>query len=763
MAGRCSGCAFDDRAIHCLASPSGGGRRCIPVRHPGNAVICLVDGRSGGRRARRVDGQPAVSAVAIVLCLATARAALGGPATEGGQSKAPATGLPQSSGELQEVMVTAERRGLIGQAATSSQGLVVNDELALTPAFRPAQLLETTPGLVVTSHSGEGKANQYLLRGVNLDHGTDLAIMVDGMPFNQPTHAHGQGYADLNFMIPELATNLKFTKGPYFAQAGDFASIGSVEVGYVDLTPDQVTVSAGSLGFERMLASGSTKLGPGHVLGALELQHYDGPWRSPDDQRKLNSVLRYSTETDDRGYSLTAMFSHDLWNSTTDQPTRAISSGLVSRFGSLDPSDGGQTQRASVSARYHNAVVGGLLSASAYLVTSHLTLWNDFTHILTDPVNSDQEAQRDDRTIVGGAADILQSATVLGVSQQIRIGVQARGDSIVASRLPTRNRELLSASAHPVGFSERDRVRLASVGLYAEASSRWRGWLRTVLGVREDYVHESSRGSNPGRAAQQLLQPKASVILAAGEATEFYLNAGRGFHTDDVRGLNLARVAGLAGAPLMARSNGEEVGMRRLFGSRLSTTLTVFCIDFASETTYNPDAGQDVAGPPSRRYGAELNLTYQALRWLEFYTSTASTHVRYRAQYSDGTGHVGTFIPDAPNVIASFAAYIKNRGAWSGGLDYRYFGAHSLTPDNAVRGDGYGELNSNIRFEFATGLIFGVGLYNVLNVRANAAEFWYVDRLPGESAGGVAGVHVHPLERRSVRLSVSRSFGGARS
>src|ERR1700761_745563 len=243
---------------------------------------------------------------------------------------------------IETVTVTAERRQLMGTALTSSQGVVVNDELALTPAYRAGQMLETVPGLVVTAHSGEGKANEYLLRGFSLDHGTDLAVSVDGMPINERTHAHGQGYTDLNFMIPELATNIQYTKGPYFAAKGDFASVGTVDIGYLDHIDNQVNVSAGTMGFERLFTAGSRDLGEGTVLGALELQHYDGPWDSPDNQRKLNAVLRYSEGTQEDGYSLTAMYYGGLWNATTDQPERAITEGLIGRFGTLDPSDGGQ-------------------------------------------------------------------------------------------------------------------------------------------------------------------------------------------------------------------------------------------------------------------------------------------------------------------------------------------------------------------------------------------------------------------------------------
>jgi len=235
---------------------------------------------------------------------------------------------------LQEVVVTAERRDLLGTTTTASEGVVVNDELALTPAYRPGQLLETVPGLQVTSHSGEGKANQYLMRGYNLDHGTDLSVAVDGMPVNSPTHAHGQGYTDLNFMIPELATNIHFTKGTYYADRGDFASVGSIRLSYLNRIEDQINLTGGNFGFRRLFAAGSVDLGSigiglrqgagtgaahgsrpalgGNLLAALELQHYDGPWDNPDDQRKMNAVLRYSQGDEQQGGSLTGMFYHKI-------------------------------------------------------------------------------------------------------------------------------------------------------------------------------------------------------------------------------------------------------------------------------------------------------------------------------------------------------------------------------------------------------------------------------------------------------------------
>ena len=671
----------------------------------------------------------------------------------------PAQAETDTTDSVQEVVVTAARRELIGTTSTASEGIVVNDELALTPAFRPGQLLETVPGLQVTSHSGEGKANQYLMRGYNLDHGTDLAVSVDGMPINNPTHAHGQGYTDLNFMIPELATNIKYTKGTYYASQGDFASVGSIHLGYLNRIDDQVNLTAGNLGFQRVFTAGSTAAGGGNVLGALELQHYDGPWDNPDDQRKVNAVLRYSNGDDRDGTSLTAMFYHGLWNATTDQPERAVEEGLIGRFGTLDPSDGGRAQRASLSGQYHASIGEGLFNANAYLVNTQLTLWNDFTHFLVDPLNGDQEAQTENRVVAGGSASYQLPVRVFGVGTELVSGVQTRYDINDVSRLPTADRTPLPASADPLNFSETDHVHLVDLSVYEQATSHWTDWFRTVIGVREDYIHGIDSGTNAGTADQSLFQPKASLIFTPAATTELYLSAGRGFHSDDLRGVTQAAATGRHGAPLIAMQKGEELGMRQeLAQGKITVTLSVFNLDAESETTYDPDAGEDSAGPASQRYGYEINLTYQALQWLEFYASYSGDHARFKADLEDGTGHAGRFLPNAPFGTGSFNVYVRNLGPWSGGLEYRYLGREPLTPDDQIQSHGYGEWNADVRFAFAESWRVGLGLYNILDHRADAAEFWYIDRLRGEPADGVADLHAHPLEPLAVRLTLAKTF-----
>lgn len=660
--------------------------------------------------------------------------------------------------ELQEITVTAERLGLLGTASTASEGIIVNEELQLTPAFRVAQLLETVPGLQVTSHSGEGKANQYLLRGYNLDHGTDLGTFVDDMPVNEPSHAHGQGYTDLNFLIPELATNVTYTKGPYYANEGDFATVGSVHINYLNALVPQISWTDGTLIYQRLFAGGSVGVGGGNFLGALELQHYNGPWVNPDELHKINAVMRYSVGDATDGFSLTAMEYHGTWNATTDQPERAVEQGLIGRYGSLNPTDGGQAQRTSLTAQIFKPVIGGELHANAYVFGNHLTLWNDFTHFLIDPAHGDQEEQHEDRTAVGGSISYSQAAPLFGLQNDVIAGLATRNDLIDVLRLPTEDRTVIPAADDPLNFSETDTVRLSSLSAYAQTTTHWTDWLRSVLGYRYDTQYGSDKGTNTGTASDHLLAPKGSLIFRPVELTEFYVSAGRGFHSDDLRGVTAAQSARIAGAPLIARQSGEEIGVRQQFTRSFAMTAAFYTLHAESETTYDPDVGFDSAGPGSRRRGYEVNLTYQALRWLEFYGSYSGNHARYTAPFEDGTGHVGEYLSNAPFATGSFNIYVKNLHAWSGSLGYRYLSSYPLSSDDAVQGHGYGIWSGDAHYLFGSGWSLGIGLYNLADKQADAAEFWYIDRLRGEPAAGVADVHVHALEGRSGRLTIAKTF-----
>ena len=699
--------------------------------------------------------------------------------------------------QLQEVTVTAQRLALLGNASTASEGVVDDQELQQTPQYRPGQLLETVPGLIVTLHSGEGKANQYLMRGYNLDHGTDLETYVDGMPINQPTHAHGQGYTDLNFVIPELADGLTYTKGPYYATVGDFGAVGSVRVSYRDTIPDEVTASAGTLGFERVLAAGSTALGGGNLLAAVEGQHYNGPFTTPDEQRKENAVLRYSEGDEHNGYSLTGMYYHDNWTNTTDVPLRAISAGLIDWFGSLNPTDGGHAQRASLSVNANAQWGEGEFSATGFFIYNRLHLFNDFTHYLIDPIHGDQEDQFENRRAFGGSAQYALPFTLGSVKNELAAGVLTRYDLLAVGRLPSEDQVPFWSGSDPVSYYNNDQVYLFAGAAYLQATTRWNSWFRSVLGLRDDYqhgtdidylaaLHAEAGYTNGGTKQQSLLQPKASLIFTANPRLEFYASVGEGFHSADLRGVNQDRSVdlGLPNTPLLAAQWGEEVGFRAQPHNNLALTFAVYNLWQQSETIIDPDVGANSAGPPSRRYGYEINVTYAINRWLEFYGSYCGDHSRFTHPFDDGTGHLGEYITDAPKATAEGALYLKPVGHWSGALNFRYLGNYPLssgpcvnsaavhdfpgvatscanapTALGQVNGEGFGQFNLDVRYTANSGWITSLGLYNLLDKRAAAAEFWYADRLQSEIPtypDGRADVHEHPLEPFMARLTITK-------
>src|SRR5580698_1698671 len=460
---------------------------------------------------------------------------------------------------LAEITVTAARIELIGKASTASEGLVADQEIQLAPTYRPGQLLETVPGLIVTLHSGEGKANQFLLRGYNLDHGTDLQTDVDDMPINQPTHAD----------------EINYTKGPYYANVGDFGAVGSVRMSYRDTIEDQVSATLGTLGFQHILAAGSQTLGIGTLLAGVEMQHYDGPFVTPDDARKENLVMRYSGGDAQSGYSATAMYYHQIWTNTTDIPIRAITEDLVpNRFGTLDPTDGGQAQRASPSLEYHANLGNGVLSTSGFFIYNQLHLFNDFTHFLFDPVHGDQEDQFENRRVTGGAASYALPMLIGSIQNEITAGVLTRYDLLGVGRLPSEDQQPMISGNDPASFYNHDQVYLFAGGAYVQAVTRWTPYFRSVLGLRDDYqhgtdidylaeLHEAAGYTNGGTAQQSLLQPKGSLIFTPTDSLEFYLSIGRGFHSADLRGVNQDESVdlGLPHSNLLSKQEGQEIGV----------------------------------------------------------------------------------------------------------------------------------------------------------------------------------------------------------
>jgi len=707
------------------------------------------------------------------------------PALLSGTALAADPPAPDASGQtLEEIVVTASRQNLIGRAATASQGSVTQEELDLRPVYRVGQLLETVPGLVVTVHSGEAKAYQYLLRGVNLDHGIDFANFLDDMPVNRPSNAHGQGYSDLNFAIPQLLAGVDYTKGPYFAELGDFASVGSEHMRLLDELSNQIEVSAGTLGDDEVFAGGTLHFGDGsRLLGAADLSRVDGPFDHPDNFRKIALAARYSRGTDLDGYSLTALYYKGQGRFSTDQPLRAIQAGIIGLYGTLDPTDGAQSSRWSLSGHYAASGDDWKLATNAYAIHSTQVLWNDFTHFLNDPVNGDQEQQDETRDTFGGTIAYTQTLTFGDIASDTTLGVQERYDTEYVDRRHTRQRVVLDYcndgnGAYSIGnpACTADLVDLDSTALYLSNTTHWLPWLRSTIGVREDYAYGSDHSlltRFDGAAHQYLFQPKGNVTLGPWYDTELYISTGKGFHSDDIRGVLASTPAegvplAIGRVPLLARTYGEEFGIRNNSIPHLQIQLALFRQDYASEAIYNQDVGLDEATAPSRRQGFEFSAQYHPFDWLELKTDLAMTKARYfkseqalRAVYQI-TG--GTYISNAPDYTLSFGVLVDNLGPWFGSAEMRILGPYPLTDGPAnPRGHGYTETNIDVGYKITDKLKVQVAIFNLFNQTAYSSEFYYATNVNAAEAAkyGTAGVddfQVHPLEPISARFTITADF-----
>ncbi len=645
--------------------------------------------------------------------------------------------------------------GDVRPAIAASEKNFTGEELAARPISRVGEVLEAVPGLIVTQHSGEGKANQYFLRGFNLDHGTDLAITVDGMPVNMRTHGHGQGYADINFLIPELIGGLNVKKGPYFADQGDFSSAGAISIDYLRGLPKNFAeLTFGSFGHQRAVAGGSIKAGDGTLIAAIEGQRYDGPWEVPDNIKKLNGVIRYAQGTVTDGFTLTAMGYTNRWTSTDQVAQRAIDQGVIGRLGSLDPTDGGRSSRASLSSNWAKSSDIGQTRANAYVIHSTLQLFNNFTYFLDDPVNGDQFSQRDQRTLFGLNASQSFNISFAGLPVETRIGLQTRGDDIKVGLFKTMQRNFLSTVRD-------DKVFEGSVGVWSDTTVRWTDWLRTTAGVRTDYFSgkvASDTPENSGNASATRTSPKVGLVLGPWYRTEFYANAGYGLHSNDIRGATITvdpidKVTPQDRVPLLVRSKGAEAGIRTQALPGLTSAVAVFMLNFESELLFVGDAGTTEASRPSRRVGVEWTNNYKVLPWMSLDFDFAYT----RARFSD-IDPAGNFIPGAPALVTSGGLTFGEATGWFGAFKARYFGPRPLIEDDSVRSLKSLVFNARAGYRFDNGVRVQLDVFNLLNTRTNQIEYFYVSRLPGESLDGVGGRHVHPVEPTAVRVTIAGQF-----
>lgn len=658
--------------------------------------------------------------------------------------------------DLSPLTVTGRLDDLVGRAPTASVGYVGFRDLLRRPMAREGELLETVPGMILTQHSGGGKSNQMFVRGFNLDHGTDFATRVEGMPLNLPSHAHGQGYTDLNILVPEFVDNVEYSLGNYYADIGDFGSAGGAHVRLLrSLDRPLFVVGAGEDGHRRAVTAASAPVGrTGTFFAGVEARTYDGPWDVPEDLRKISGMARLSFEGSRDRYSVLAMAYDNEWQASDQIPARAVDEGIISRFGQIDETLGGASSRYSVSASWNRTGDRSSHRIEAYGVRYSLDLFSNFTYGLDDPAGGDQFRQEDDgRTTLGLRAAHRRAVELGGLEHRWTVGTELRRDraDVILSR--TRGRET-------VGIVRSDDVTQSSAGLHTEFETPWSDRWTTTVGLRADLYRfqvESDRAENTGDADDGIVSPKASLAYRAGDDTELYLAAGLGFHSNDARGTvtTVDPATGDATDPVdpLVRSRGAEVGVRTSAWSGLRTTASLWTVEVDSELLFVGDAGTTEASDGSRRLGFTL-----ANFWRIDPTWSADLDLSLtRARFVDVNPEFDRIPGALENVLAMGVSRDPVADGVFGSVRLRRFGAYPLVEDDAVRADAASLVNAQLGVRLGD-LRVGVAVFNLFDETHSDIQYFYASRLPGEPAAGVDDLHYHPVEPRAFRIQVSWGY-----
>ena len=665
-------------------------------------------------------------------------------------SQVQAAGLPATADDLDEVVVTAKKHQLIGKVESSTQGTVTRAQLETRPVMRTGELLETVPGLVVTQHAGDGKANQYFLRGFNLDHGTDLSTSVDGIPVNMHTHGHGQGYTDINFVIPELLDRIEYKKGTYYADEGNFSAAGAVDLKYRHSLDGQMfSLTLGEDSYKRGLFAGSTGVGEGELLWGLDYGVTDGPWDLQEDLKRVNALVKYSQGERGNGYALTASIYDGEWTSTDQIPERAVTTGVLDRFGFVDPTNGGDSHRYSLAYEVEKSLGDWRFEANAYALDYQLDLFSNFTYAL-DAADGDQFEQYDDRKAYGLHSEIARDTNVGGIRGQLKFGFESRFDDIGKVGL------YLTDDRQRLATVREDSVERLGLGFYVEQQLQPTDWLRVIGGLRHDRASfdvRSDLGLNSGSADDSITSPKLSLVFGPWADTEFFVNAGRGFHENDARGTTITvdptdGVTAVDRVNPMVRAEGAEVGVRTALIPYTQLALTAWTLDLDSELLYVGDAGATEANRASERHGVELGVYVTPRPWLTLDADLAWSHGRF-GEFDAA----GDRIPGAVESVASLGVAVQHPSGWFGGARFRHFGAAPLLEDNSVRSDPTTVVNMEVGRHFGKRFAVSLAAYNLFDSQDNDITYFYESQLPGEAAP-VEDRHFHPVEPRTLRLTV---------
>jgi hypothetical protein len=664
---------------------------------------------------------------------------------------------PRTFRNLAEIENPAEN--LVGVASAGSEGAITAAQLAVRPVNRATEVLETVPGMIISQHSGEGKANQYYLRGFNLDHGFDFSQSIVGLPVNMPTHAHAQGYADANFLIPELVSGVQFRKGPYYAENGDFSSAGSATISYFNvLERPIVTYTGGSFDYQRFLGAVSPKVGSGNLLVAFEYERDNGPWASPNSKDKYNGVVRYSQGDTRNGMSFTFLGFSNHWHSTDQIPKRAVDAGTIDRFGFIEDTDGGETYRYSGAFDWLRSDANDSTRITAYLQRYGVQLFHNFTYFLNDPENGDQFEQFEERWTTGGKLTHRKLRRFGGKATETLFGVDVRNDSVGGPLGLYHTRE-----TERIGTIRADEVGQTSVGMFAESEIEWSRVVRTTVGLRGDVYRWNVSSDNPlnsGKDTAGILSPKVSAAFGPWKGTELYANWGLGYHSNSALGVVLqvdpATGEPATRSPAFARADGAEFGVRTVALKGVQTTATVWYLGFDSELIYVGDSGSTEEGPASRRTGVEITNYIYPHPWLNADVDLSFSRARFRS-LPDGEN----FVPGSLNRVISAGLGVNPPAGVAhgpfGSLRLRHFGPRPLVEDNSALSDSTSIVNGEVGYQFSPRIRLRAEGFNLFDAEVSDIDYFFESRLRDEPEP-VEDIHFHAAIPRSFRVSLQVSF-----
>jgi outer membrane receptor for Fe3+-dicitrate len=620
----------------------------------------------------------------------------------------------------------------------------------VTPVNSSQEVLRKVPGLFIGQHAGGGKAEQIFLRGFDVDHGTDVSISVDGMPVNMVSHAHGQGYSDLHFVIPETINKIDFGKGGYYAQEGDFNTAGYVNFETKDyLKESSISASAGQFNTLRTVGLfdllENTKNQNAYV--ALEYIATDGPFESPQNFNRLNlfgKYVMYSPENDK--LTLTASHFTSRWDASGQIPQREVDNGNMTRFGAIDDTEGGETERTNFNVTFDNYISDDTkLSANAFYSHYAFELYSNFTFFLEDPVNGDQIKQKEDRNIFGVNAAITHTTDLGGIELNLSSGFGVRHDvvdDVELSRTLNRRTTLENIQLGDINQTNIDAFVKAEFEL---------GKVKIAPALRLDYfkfLYNDALQTNYETLSETkaILSPKLNFFYNAKDNLQLYLKSGLGFHSNDTR-----VVVANGGEDILPRSYGADFGSVWKPFPKLVVNSALWYLFLEQEFVYVGDAGIVEPSGKTRRYGLDLGLRYQLTDWLFLDSDATFTNARSTEEPSGKN-----YIPLAPDFTFTGGLSVNNLDGFSGGIRLRYLDDRPANEDNSIVAEGYFVTDFNVNYDFKA-ITLGLAIENVLDVDWNETQFATESRLRNETRP-VEEIHFTPGTPFFIKATVTYTF-----